>query len=127
MTEHVRDNINAVAIQKALGQGWGEPTPLGEDAWTIDGHYKRVIVSYDDETEPGTVWIHASISHQDPHRMIGYGELKQMHKAVYGDGHSYQCFVPADEHINIRNNVLHLWGRLDGQPVLPDFGRHGTI
>jgi hypothetical protein len=123
----VRDKIDAKAIQKALGKGWGDPFPLGDDAWVIEGHRKRVIVSYDDQTEPGTEWIHASISHEDEYRMIGYGELKQTHQAVFGNGYSYQCFVPADKHINIRSNVLHLWGRFDGAPVLPDFGQHGTI
>lgn len=123
----LRDNIDAEAIWRALGRGWGYPQPLGEDCWVFDGHRKRIIVSYDNLSEPGTEWIHASISHEDVNRMPGYGELKQMHGAVFGDGHAYQCFVPESQHVNIRDNVLHLWGRQDGQAVLPNFGRFGSI
>jgi hypothetical protein len=36
-------------------------------------------------------------------------------------------FAPPSEHVNIHDHALHLWGRLDGARVLPDFGRFGTI
>ena len=123
----VRDNINALAIRRALGRSWGPPYPLGDDCWVFDAPSKRIIVSYDDMSEPGTEWVHASISHEDEHRMPSYSDLKELHQAVFGKGHSYQCFVPASEHINIRDNVLHLWGRLDGKPALPNFGQFGSI
>jgi hypothetical protein len=50
-----------------------------------------------------------------------------LHSAVFGEGHAYQVFVPTSEHINLKENVLHLWGKADGTPALPDFGRFGTI
>lgn len=78
--------------------------------------------------EDGADWIHASISHHDAAAMPTYDDLKLLHRAIWGGvGHSYQVFVPEDKHINIRSNVLHLWGKADGQPVLPDFGKYGTI
>lgn len=122
-----RDKIDAKAISERLGPNWGQPTEFGDDGWAFEGPNRRIFVTYDPESEPGQEWVHASIAHQAPYRMPSYGELKEMHAAVFGDGFAYQCFVPPSAHINITSNVLHLWGRLDGANVLPDFGRLGTI
>jgi hypothetical protein len=123
-----RDRLDIEAIHKRLGPYWRPPQALGEDAWWFYGPGEmKIIVSYDPDTEPGVEWIHASISHAIETRYPSYNDLKTMHHGVFGDGFAYQCFVPVDKHINIRSNVLHLWGRLDGKPALPDFGRHGTI
>lgn len=124
----VRDMIEADAIRQRLGNAnWMAPEPLGEDSWTIQGPGRRIIISVDLDSEPGTEWIHASVAYKDDWRIPSYSDLKQMHAAVFDSGHAYQCFVPPGEHINITSNVLHLWGRLDGKPSLPDFGRLGTI
>jgi hypothetical protein len=126
----VADRIDIDAINKRLRQldrTWDKATAFGEDGWFITGAHKGIIVSLDDTSDPGTEWLHASFSYQMPSRMPSYNDLKLMHRAVFGDGHAYQCFVPPAEHVNLTGNVLHLFGRLDGKPVLPDFGRHGTI
>jgi hypothetical protein len=123
----VADKIDAKAIRKRLGGAWkmGE---LGEDGWVFDGPGPmRVIVTVDEGSEPGTDWIHASISHRDNRIMPSYNDLKRLHAAVFGNGHAYQIFVPTTEHINIKSNVLHLWGKANGMRVLPDFGRFGSI
>jgi hypothetical protein len=125
MTER-RDHIDAAAIHERLGSDWEAPTPLGDDAWTIRGRGKAIIVSYDPDSEPGIEWVHASIAYRDTWRIPSYSDLKQLHRSVF-NGPAYQCFVPSGEHINITSNVLHLWGRLDGQAALPNFGREGTI
>jgi hypothetical protein len=128
-----RDNIDAIAIRRRFGHGWtcellvyeGEDA---EDCWVFFGPSgQKVIVSYDPDSEPGVEWVHASVSWNTNYRLPSYFDLKQMHAAVFGDGFAYQCFVPGDKHINIKSNVLHLWGKLDGSPALPDFGKHGTI
>ena len=46
---------------------------------------------------------------------------------MFPEGWAYQVFAPPWAHINIHPNALHLWGRLDGANVLPDFGSWGTI
>lgn len=136
MTELRRDKLDAQAMHQRLtadGSRWEKPTTVviagaeAADTWLIQGVGYRIIVSYDPDSEPGVEWVHASISHANPQRIPSYNDLKRLHHGVFGDGHAYQAFVPAAEHISIRNNVLHLWGRLDGKPVLPDFGRLGTI
>lgn len=121
-------SIDLVDIRHKLGSTWKEATPLGEDSFVFDGPFRRIIISIDPVSDPEHVWIHASVSYVDnPNRIPSYADLKQMHAAVFGDGHAYQCFVPPSEHINITNNVLHLFGRLDGEPALPPFGRESTI
>jgi len=122
-----RDNIDATVIHCRLGRDWAAPKQLGDDGWIFIGQRKAIIVTYDPDSEPGVEWIHASIAHADPRRIPSYSDLKELHRAVFNSGHAYQCFVPNGEHINITANVLHLWGRLDGQMALPAFGREGTI
>lgn len=132
-----RDCLDIALIHTRFGAEpyWSTPKPLvangveAEDAWWLSGPGGAgVIVSYDPDSEPGVEWVHASIAYsQQPHRYPTYPDLKRLHYGVFGDGHAYQCFVPTDEHINITANVLHLWGRLDGKPALPNFGWAGTI
>lgn len=105
--------------------------PFGE-AWMFDARDgRRVVASWwpadlDLDGDFGCDWIHASISGAMG-TMPTYADLKLLHRAVFEEGHAYQVFVPTAEHINLRENVLHLWGRADGKPVLPDFGRFGSI
>lgn len=123
-----RETIDALKIKRVLGRDWFPPQPYGEDCWwfdTRDPQGLRIIVSPFGETD-GSDWIHASISRLNG-EIPTYDDLTLLHRAVFGDGYAYQCFVPASEHINITENVLHLWGRLDGMAVLPDFGRGRTI
>lgn len=121
--------VNGLALRKALGrQAWGVPRPNGCCGWMVDGlatgSIARVIVTADHITD-SVNWIHASISRR--HSMPTYGDLKLLHAAVFGDRWAYQVFAPPAQHVNIHVNALHLYGRTDGQPALPDFGRFGTI
>jgi hypothetical protein len=130
MGRRVAELIDIKAINHRLRERdrtWDKAQAFGEDGWFILGNGKGIIVTLDFESDPGTDWLHASFSYQMRTRIPGYADLKLMHYAVFGEGHAYQCFVPTAEHINITSNVLHLFGRLDGKPVLPDFGRFGTI
>lgn len=128
----VRDRIDFGAISKRLGAYWEKPTILGEDGWMFSyrrpGAERAIIVTLDLDSDPdGAEWIHASVAYKDDWRLPSYSDLKQMHRAVFDSQPAYQCFVPPGEHVNITSNVLHLWGRADGQPALPNFGRYGTI
>ena len=65
-------------------------------------------------------YAHASISRVE--QVPSYDDLVTLHRSVWGrGGWSYQYFVPEAKHVNFHPHVLHLWGRLDGSPVLPDF------
>ena len=64
-------------------------------------------------------WVHASISR--PVNIPSYADLVMLHAAVFAEGWAYQVFAPPSVHVNIQARALHLFGRLDGCPVLPDF------
>lgn len=130
--------VNGLALRRALGRKqWGVPEEFGCCGWRVDGlasgYRSRVLVTGDHQSDTwpeldglrGNHWIHASISRSDT--TPSYDDLKLLHAAVFGDRHAYQVFVPQDQHVNIHTHALHLWGRVDGVNVLPDFGRHGTI
>lgn len=124
--------INGLQLRRALGrEEWGVPQENGCCGWIIDGlangRHSRVIVTGDHLSDQvnGNNWIHASISHRDS--MPGYEAMKLLHNAVFGDRWAYQVFAPGAAHINIHAYALHLFGRVDGEPALPDFGRFGTI
>ena len=76
-------------------------------------------------TYEGQEILHASVSAQD--RMPLYDHLTTLHRAVYGKRPAYQVFVPPDEHVNDHPWCLHLWGRADGRPMLPNFRMFGSI
>lgn len=113
-------SVNALKMRRVLGRGnWSTPTPFGPDGWktvALDGS-ASVIVSVSDHGPDE--WIHASIARID--RMPTYEDLKLLHAAVFGDRWAYQVFAPPSDHVNIHPYALHLRGRLDGSPALPDF------
>lgn len=121
-------DLNALAIRRALDPAvFGPPMPLGTDSWAFNrkDQQGRVIVSVSPYPDDGDLWIHASISWRD--HMPSYEDLKMLHGAVFGDRWAYQVFVPAAKHYNHHEWCLHLWGRLDGARVLPDFAPGGTV
>lgn len=83
---------------------------------------RSIVVTIGDHGD--SEWVHASMT--GPARVPDYGELCRLFAAVM-PGWAYQVFAPPTNHINIHEHALHLWGRLDGENVLPDFGRFGTI
>ncbi len=123
-------DLDPLNIRRILGRGqWSVPQPYGDDSWVFthragDG---TVIAS----VCPGWMvgdphdWLHASMTRRD--RTPSYEDLCLLRAAVFGNGWAYQVFAPTAAHVNIHVNALHLWGRADGQPALPDFGQHGTI
>lgn len=113
-------------MRRKLGRKeWNVPTPFGPDGWMLDrldGAARIIATRFDWD---GIEWVHASTVTEG--RMPTYDDLVLMHQAVFGDGYAYQAFVPRDRHINIHGGALHLWGRLDGAAVLPEFGKFGSI
>lgn len=117
-------NLDALRIRNALGRLlWHKPQPMGPDGWSFvhesgDGSVIVTCAPHGD-----VEWIHASIAWRS--RMPTYEDLKLLHGAVFRGGWAYQVFAPPSDHVNIHQHALHLFGRLDGTPALPDF-THGT-
>lgn len=88
--------------------------------------FGSVIVTQSDQPGDDSEWLHASIARTD--RMPDYADLVALKAAVFGDDREcYQVFPPKSRHVSIHDQALHLWGRADGRPVLPEFGTEGSI
>lgn len=115
-------SMDALKVRGRLGRKeWQPPIPYGPDGWRFlrFDQTAEILVSCADHGD-GIEWLHASIARLS---MPDYEDLTLLHRAVWGDtGYAYQLFVPVASHVNINEHVLHLWGRLDGAPVMPDFG-----
>src|SRR3954465_12933029 len=84
------------------------------------------VIATQADHEDGQEWLHASISWED--QMPTYADLVALHRAVFGRRRwAYQVFSPEVGHVNLHEYALHLWGRANGNPALPDFGKFGTI
>lgn len=118
-------NFNPLAIRRALGgpTTWAPPQAHGPDGWKFVNRngVTSLIVSCAPQDD-GHEWVHGSIAHAT--HMPTYDDLKLLHRVVFGGGWAYQVFAPPSDHVNIHSFALHLWGRLDGKPALPDF-THG--
>jgi hypothetical protein len=126
----VTTSIDILRVRRVMGKKrWGMPSRFGPDGWKmsqVDGKGSLIVTCSPHPDDPsGPEYLHASIAYTD--HMPTYQDLKLLHEAVWWDGYAYQVFVSGLEHVNIHNQALHLWGRLDGQPMMPkfavDFGR----
>lgn len=147
--------INILGIRGRLGPKiWGTPVQFGPDGWAMDMREEvapwmvvetlggdgetfgvhepvrsRIIITSAANPDPAfegdMMWIHASMSRSD--QVPTYEDMQRLHRAVWPQGWAYQLFAPEHEHVNIHENALHLFGRPDGRPELPNFGIHGTI
>lgn len=127
----IRLTIDVKRIRRVLGRdAWQPPRPFGDDSWLFDRSDRtgRIIVSlvmYADRGGRQHDWLHASMSYVD--RLPEYADLKLLHQAVFGPLPAYQVFVGPAEHYNHHEFCLHLWGRADGTPQLPDFAFAGGV
>lgn len=118
------DMVNALRARKILGRSeWAPPARYGgEIGWFFQRVDKAASVLISEfRWEDGIHYIHASFARPD--RMPSYDDLALLHRAVFGNGYAYQVFAPPDQHVNIHEHALHLWGRADGEPAIPEFAR----
>jgi len=118
----VPTTLDPLAIRRRLGRGnWSTPRRMGPDGWAFSelGGRGSVIVTVAPHGEDDADWIHASVAWKN--EMPTYSDLKWLHAAVFEDRWAYQLFAPPSDHVNIHEYALHLFGRLDGRPALPDF------
>ncbi len=120
--------VDPLRMRSILGRKeWSVPTEFGPAGWRImrqDGTAEILVSEADFD---GIEYVHASFANVDGVTMPTYGDLVVLHRAVFGDSFAYQVFAPTAQHVNIHPTALHLWGRRDGLPVLPEFGIGGTI
>lgn len=119
--------IDAPAILDVLNEdeagAWGPPIPFGPDGWAflhLD-RIRAVVVTCDLHDDDAAQWVHASMTGDG--RVPSYEELLLLHRAVFAGRWAYQVFAPPEERVDVLPHQLHLFGRLDGEPALPDFTR----
>lgn len=109
-------------IKKSLSAvyaGVSVPAEFGPDGFMFTTEYPKRSFIVTAAERDGVEWVHASVA--APDETPTYRDLKYLHAAVFGDGYAYQIFVPSDRHVNIHENALHLFGRLDKRPAMPEF------
>jgi hypothetical protein len=114
-------NVDALQLYRMMGrERWSLPAPFGPDGWSMVSRDRRQSIIVSCAEHDGAEWVHASIAHTT--YLPTYADLTRLRAAVWGDtGWAYQVFAPPSAHVNIHERALHLYGRLDGQPVLPEF------
>lgn len=123
--------VDGLEVRRKLSPSrWGVPIPFGPDGWKLLCRLEKGSIIITTSPLPlgtdDTEYTHASVSFAD--RMPTYADLATLHRAVWGEqGWSYQVFAPKADHVNIHGTALHLWGRADGRPMMPNFGILGTI
>lgn len=121
--------VNGLWLRKTMGRfAWRPPQRYGPDGWRMDRYDQTGSVIVSSFRWPGDpqLWTHASVAYTD--HLPTYRDVVQLHHAVWGEnGWSYQMFAPTDDHVDIHEHALHLWGHADGTPVLPNFGEFGSI
>lgn len=121
-------SLHPLEARSILGRReWSPPQRFGPDGWRFDrpDGDARIIATVAEHPDDPREWLHASISHPD--RLPTYEELVLLHRAFFRGGWAYQVFAPAASHVDLHPFALHLWGLLDGSPVLPNFGALGSI
>jgi hypothetical protein len=106
-------------------QGWLSHGPSGFEFVLGQAKPQGSVIVSQAEFD-GVEWIHASLAWNN--YTPNYQQLKILHESVFGPTRTaYQAFAATADHVNIHEHALHLWGRADGAPVLPNFGALGTI
>ena len=69
----------------------------------------------------GAPWLHVSCSYRN--RTPHHAELVDVKTTFIGDRLAVQVFPIRAEYVNEHPHCLHLWCRLDGERITPDFRR----
>lgn len=115
-----------VAIASRLPDKTWKRVGHGEDGEAWESMDLRVIWSMAVEKDD-RLWMHVSVSR--PTRLPSYSDMTRVKGLFIGlERVAYTVLAPANDHVNIHSNCLHLWAPMEGEPPLPDFSRGlGTI
>lgn len=104
---------------------WGDPVPKGWEIvrpWGLGFALRsgglRAIIDCGEKAD-GQMWLHLSVSREK--WAPSHQDMTAAKLAFLGDRYAYAVWSPKDRYVNIHPFCLHLWARLDGAPVLPEF------
>lgn len=104
-------------VVDACSRGW--KMQVGVSHYWLEG-YAGLRVMLGGNLYGKEKWIHISLSRKE--RLPSWGDIKKVKELFLGDDlTAIQVFPPKDQFINDNPYVLHLWHRLGGKPLLPDF------
>jgi hypothetical protein len=84
---------------------------------------QSVIVSLEEHN--GTKWLHVSTAF--PTKLPSWFELREVKDLFIGrNREAVQVLPPEKEYVNLHPYCLHLWARVDGTRLLPDFTQGGS-
>lgn len=113
-----------VAIASRLPDKTWKRVGHGEDGEAWESMDLRVIWSMAVENDD-RLWMHVSVSRST--RLPSYSDMTRVKELFVGiDRVAYTVLAPANKHVNIHPNCLHLWAVIDGDDPLPDFTRGGA-
>ena len=92
-------------------QQWG-------NGWACQSGGLRAIIDCSVKAD-GEQWLHLSISRKDWDPT--HFDMCKAKTDFLENRYAYSVFPPAENYVNIHSHCLHLWARLDGEPVLPEF------
>lgn len=98
-------------------KGWTVIRQWG-DGWAVQNGGLRAIIDCSIKAD-GNWWLHLSVSRKAWNPT--HDDMAIAKAAFLGDRYAYAVWPPADKYVNIHPYCLHLWARLDGTAVLPEF------
>jgi hypothetical protein len=109
----------SIEVERRAPAGWRLRMRGGDgEHWMAEQWRLSMIWSLSLEDD-GNIWLHASLAHGK--RLPERPEMGRVKDWVFGPARwAYEVWPPEAAYVNLRE-VLHLWGRLDGSPVLPEF------
>jgi hypothetical protein len=115
------------AIPRLRAHGWRCRQEAGDGlgCWDNRTGHVRLIQSVGREAD-GHVWSHVSVSHPDTNWVPSWGVTRDAFRLVHPHRTGVIVVPPEEEHVNIAE-VMHVWTRLTGSPLLPDFRGPGGL
>ncbi len=98
-------------------RGWRVLHPWGNGLALQHGDLKVIIDC--SPKKDGECWLHVSASRVN--RTPSHEDMALIKTAFLGERYAYSVWPPSEKYVNIHKHCLHLWARLDGAAVLPEF------
>ena len=113
------DNLTPEQWLFECPKGWSITGQWGDGlALTENGGGLRVLIDCEVKGD-GNPWIHVSYSRKS--WTPTHEDTCKVRAAFIGNRYAYAVFPPEEKYVNIHPHCLHLWARLDGAAVTPEF------
>lgn len=117
----VSDEVVLSAISR-IPPSWSMIRRVGSGGYFRRGTLQAgvTVARYQD----GNVWLHVSVcgrKGKDDWYIPSWEEMSRAKNDLIGNKWAYQVMPPPKDYVNVNPYCLHIFARLDGTSVLPDF------